>query len=257
MTKGSLTSLRLQSASLSPLLRYRMCCDIACGIAHLHSMAASNNLYHNIITLENIFLSNSLKCKIAGFDDISTFTDGELSHFVSTEKNPVRQIYAPPEILHNPFANRECYHDVYSFSVIATELIGWKRPPLHLIPICLESIKMGRRPDLHKIALVNQIENDDEESAKAIVETLISQIELCRKQATDDRPQIADVKNKLEEFWEMCDVSQLQNDIQQAQEQFPSEIDANKENHSLISLKALIPSLFPLPNTGEIKIIPQ
>ena len=218
MCCGSLNSLLSQNVSATPLLRYRMCYDIACGIAHLHNFNDGKGIVHGSIKPENILLSGTLKCKLAGFGEMAYFPDD------ATQFHPVYafDFYTPPEALQSDYEKKQHDYDVYSFSVIATEVLDWERVHPDQILYWLEYIKRGNALDLYKIRLVEQVLGSDNESAKTIVNKLINVIKDCRKQAKD-RPTMVDVTKYLEEFWKKSDTSQIENDIKEVlQEMSPA-----------------------------------
>ena len=258
MPHGSLASLIFKNVPLSSLLRFRMNRDIACGIAHLHTLGTEKRLVHGDIKLENILLSGSLHCKIADFGGarLAPYSGSEYQSVSSSstdEKNQYTCLYAAPEVLNNPFCKKRRAHDVYSFSVIATELIGWERPALHRIDLCIESVKKGERPELDDINLVETIFKDGTENEKNIFKKLIDVIKNCRKHTSSERPQMTEVKNDLEEFWNKCDITRIQCDVKEVLDQISPGIDKDKENYSLKTLTNFVSLVFQLsipPQSG-------
>ena len=232
----SLNSLLSQNVCVAPLLRYRMCYDIACGIAHLHNFNDGKGIVHGNIKPENILLSGTLNCKVAGFGEMAQSPDD------TTQFHPVCafDFYTPPEALQSPYETKQHGYDVYSFSVVASEVLGWERPPPNQISKWLEFIKEGNAHDLYKIHLVEQVLGSDNENAKTIVNKVINVIEGCRKLAKD-RPTMVDVAKYLEEFWKKSDTSQIENDIKDVLQEMSPAINTS-QRRGLLSLNDIVSS---------------
>ena len=236
---GSLSSLLSQNVSVAPLLRYRMCYDIACGIAHLHNFNDGKGIVHGNIKSENILLSGTLNCKVAGFGEMAHFPDD------TTQFHPICafDFYTPPEALQSPYEKKQHDYDVYSFSVVASEVLGWERPHPNYISRWLKFIKEGNAHNLYKIHLVEQVFDSDNENAKMIVSKLINVIEGCRKQERD-RPTMVDVTKYLEEFWKKSDTSQIENDINEVLQEMSPAINTS-QRPNLLSLNDVVSSYVP------------
>ena len=248
MCNGTMESLIVRKISLPPLLRYRLCYDVANGIEYLHNLKSPfSTLVHGDITPENILLSDTLQCKIAGFCG-AAFSSTSPSYLSSP-------LYAPPEILHHPLQKKKQTHDVYSYSVIATELIGWERPLPHFLDFYVESIKIGNRPDLSQIEVVKQAFSDGDDNEKAIFEILTQQIRACRKQTVVERATMVEVKNNLAQFWGKCDTSKINDHVQEVLKKFPQGLSSNKKAYSLKSLTEIIPRLKSSVCSGKERIV--
>ena len=244
MCYGSLDRLLVDTeVLLSPLLRYRMSYDIACGIAHLHTLKTERRCVHGDIKLENVLVSCSLQCKITDFGGakIAPFTKKQtLSSSNSETDNSSNQytfLYAAPELLHDPSKTQVRANDVYSFGVITMELIGWKRPEPQYWKLYVESIKANNLPKLDEIDLVKQIRSKGDTHENAIINKLICVSKACRKYARKDRKDIKDVKDELKKLWnDECDERQLKKDIQKVQTKLDKLIDDKKEKYSFTTL---------------------
>ena len=141
MSNNSLLSLILEpDVTLSALLRFRMCYEIASGITHLHNLEEKHRIVHGDIKLENILLCDQLHCKISDFGaaDLAAYSKAQSKSITeSSEIRPTTQytkLYVAPELLNNPFnSRRRRCHDVYSYSMLATEIIGWERPSFDVL----------------------------------------------------------------------------------------------------------------------------
>ena len=250
MPFGSLSTLFLYRSSLTPLLCHRICCDIASGISHLHTLTDEQRLVHGDLKPENILLSETLQCKITDFSvasmaAYSTFTPTESESSASNltkNTDPLTRVYAAPEIL-NLVRKRKRPCDVYSFSIIALEVVGWKRPDRESIPVFLEKVKNSNEQiyDIDEIDYVQGAVKGPNVTAKNIIESLTDAIEQCNQFYPKDRPSMEDVKNKLLEIWENCDTSEINKDVDQLKSSTLKRIFDEKQRHTTKPLKDYIP----------------
>jgi len=214
MHYGTLDHLLSQNAPLTPLLRFRMCYDVSCGIAHLHNLDAKKGLIHGNIHPENIFLSERLTCKLAGFEFVTLCPHDE-SHFhsksVPVECNHIHKIYIPPEAVDNPSIIKTLAYDVFSFVVVVTQLLGWENNSLNKEqPQWLKIIENGNA-DLYKNMLGEMI-NEDNPNTKVIHNNIINVLEACWEEAIK-RPSMIEIERNFERFWKICDTSQIENKV--------------------------------------------
>ena len=263
---GSLVSAISIDEKLSPLLRLRMCCDIASGIAHLHFVIKKRLIVHGDIKLENVLLSNTLRCKIADFGcanikTISTLRTSTGSRSVKSKSDKeteyyryITTLYAAPEVLADSMLNPDSAQDVYSFSVIGTELIGWKRP--RDIKNYEKDIKKGERPKLNEIGFVQKIDRQGDESTKKIFGGLIDVIKNCRKQYPKERPPMSEVETKLKKLWKQCNErapKQIEIDVERAKKALDVMVPAIrecKESRNLIPMTQFVSNVLQLPFTS-------
>ena len=250
MPFGSLSTLFLYRSSLTPLLCHRICCDIASGISHLHTLKDEQRLVHGDLKPENILLSESLQCKITDFSvasmaAYSTFTPTKCESSASNltkSTDPLTRVYAAPELL-NLDRQRKRPCDVYSFSIIALEVVGWKRPDREYIPVFLEKVKNAEEKiyDIDEIDYVQDEMKGRNETAKNIIKSLTDAIKQCNQFYPKERPSMEDVKSKLLEIWKTCDTTQINNDVDRLKSSNLKKIFDEKQKHTTKPLKDYIP----------------
>ena len=241
---GSLDSLLLQNALPTPLLCYRMCYDIACGIAHLHSFNDGRGIVHGNIKPENILLSETLNCKLAGVAEmvfnaaeIDTGTTFNSTSFVIDEDTLCEDAYAPPEEFLT--GKKLLAYDVYSFSVIATELLCGKR---------LAAETDGQSSDLFEIGRFEEILPSAGSGDKDCIIKLLNTIKSCQNHSALP-PTMAEVKSDMENIWEICDKSQIEKEVHIVKRIIRPVIDL-KNNYPAVPLAQALSCLISKPGTS-------
>ena len=267
MSNKSLSFLIFDSdITLSALLRFRMCYEIAAGIAHLHNLQEKHRIVHGDIKLENILLCDQLHCKISDFGgaDLAVYSEFLSKSITESSKtHPSRQytkLYVAPELLNDPSeaSRRKRCHDVYSYSMVATEIIGWKRPGFDMLRCCIEKFKLGDRINLQEhIEFVEKILKEDAGSFNVtVINALIEVIEKCRKHYSEDRCQMAEAQKMLLNCWNSCDKNQIERDVKQVTNKLPQGISSTSKNkYKLVTPKQILSQLFRMPPTSDVKRI--
>ena len=222
MPFGSLST--LFQCRLTELLCHRICCDIASGISYLHTLKDKERLVHGDLKPENIVLSESLRCKITDFGvaNMAAYSTSQSTGSESSTANTsgnsdaITRIYAAPEIL-NQVCQQKRPCDVYSFSIIVLEVVGWKRPGRdpRLISSFLEKVKDPEKKiySFSEIKYVQDAMTGQNNTAKKIISSLTDVIEQCNQFYPRRRPKMEDVEKKLLEIWNTCDTSQIDKDV--------------------------------------------
>ena len=209
MPYGNLYELveKTEEVKLGALLRYRICCEIADGIFHIHNLTRQpgidTKVVHGDIKAENVLLTYQLHCKIADFGSskIANATGHTQSTFLqqnqtSTDFTPM---YAPPEILKNHDIPRTPFADVYSFSMIVYLVLKRGYPCDHTVQsFYLQNVADGKPPDpTCDNSLVEECETDDDASkAVQILKTVLLQ---CQAVEPLDRPSMENVTKMLQD----------------------------------------------------------
>ena len=202
LPNGNLWHLLSEKAiKIGIILRLRMCSEVASALAFIHNLSADIRLTHGDLKTENVLLTVDFHAKIADFGSSrwSEYTGQTTVVRVPPPKNQFTEIYAPPEFLRDPSLALRPSCDVYSFGMIVYIILRRKLPLSHhsYKNIYLNNIRNGEFPNLEFIKnIIDGIEREDEIIAVKLLQT---EVKNCWTMDPKDRPQMVDVKQRLDD----------------------------------------------------------
>jgi len=198
-SRGNLANLVLdERINLSVGLQLRMAHDVAAGIAFIHTLEENNEkAVHGNLKLENILLTEDLRCKISDFGYLKavTMTPSMRATFNGRSGTlQANQIYQPPENLGNPTLDFTQAGDVYSLSIMLYTLLSRKLPnPDQYIA----HVRNGTCPAID--VLYNARSRYDCRERQTFKE-IIEQMKLGCAQDPALRPSSSRIRNKFDEL---------------------------------------------------------
>ena len=234
--------LEASEIKLNPLLRLRMCIDIADGLGYLHDLSPVGLVHGNMKT-ENVLLTESLRCKIAGLGLASPLADhSKLSTIPEClyEEDEDSMIFVDPEFLDNHSKPTSFSRDVYSFSFVVYEMLTRRRP--FKAPRDRRSYKnvvlKGERPDISSIIeKTNKYrEKKDCKGEARIFEKLTEVMEACWRTNAEERPSMTEVKAELIDLRNKFEATDVLRDASIAVEVLKPKF-FNRDRHSLVSIQ--------------------
>ena len=211
---GNLKELLLdKDIDIKPFLQLRMSFDIANGLAFIHNLLPNERLVHGDLKVENVLLTDDLRCKIADFgSSVLSGNTGSMTKTNGVFTNEFTEIYAAPELLANPTMKLRTSHDTYSFGMIIYLILTRRSPvPNNLFNIFLNDIKEGKRPPIDIIELTLKFNK-----CKIAVESLqllCSVLMRCWAQNASKRPKMTTVRDELHDQLVEIKSSQVQSQV--------------------------------------------
>ena len=237
--------LREKSIRIGIILRLRMCSEIASALTFIHNLFVDKRLTHGDLKAENVLLTTDLHAKIADFGSSrwSEYTGRTTVEQVPQSKNLFTKIYAPPELLNNPSMKLHPSCDVYSFGMIVYIVLRRQLPVSNMTKmvehIYLHNIQNGKFPTSELENNVEDIKHElDREDEITAVELLEAEIKNCWKLNPNDRPQIVDIKERLEEKLSCFPSKDLHHQVASVARKHDTSLPTSTE-HNLVAISRL------------------
>jgi len=203
------------SAPLDPVLRLRICGEVAGGLAVLHNLTDKNRLFHSDIKPENILLTADLHCKIADFGGacLIKYTRSHTSGDGSSRNAQLTKVYAAPERL-SIRAKPSKEQDTYSYGIIVHGVLSRQMPYANFTSEneYVNAVMQGERPDMHDIT---ELKNGLPETSndRNIFDLLESVMMSCWVQEPRRRPSMLTVRDDLMNLLSKQDLACIQRSV--------------------------------------------
>jgi len=205
---------------LRPVLRLRICTEIATGIAYIHNIGETKRLTHGDLKPENILLTADLHCKIGDFGGARVIKRTTTRATTSTDslrhKQQITLVYAAPERLRQISCRPKKEQDTYSYGLIVHGVLSREGPD----DFCaderrfVKAILRGERPDCQTI---DEQEETLVEPDREIYQVLRSLMERCWQDLPSDRPEMFRVRDDLQSLMEKPTMSSVTQAVTAAQ----------------------------------------
>ena len=188
-----------EDVKIGALLRFRMCAEIANGLAFIHNLLTDKRLVHGDLKAENILLSDDLHCKIADFGSsvLSSYTGNTTLVRGKRRRNEFTEIYAAPELLLNYALKLKPSNDTYSFGIIIFMILKREYPisSITMLNMYLNDVKEGGRPKLN----IREISSEFQSCEKSIlaINQLNKAMKSCLEHDAQKRPGMKEVRDAL------------------------------------------------------------
>ncbi|XP_076822010.1 uncharacterized protein LOC143468582 [Clavelina lepadiformis] len=192
---------RFHVPCIPPVIKLRICTDVASGITFLHHGFNDQRITHGDLKPHNVLLTSDLRCKISdlGEADFATCTESE-SHLKNDTKHAMTKIYAAPELLKNRQVRVSKAMDVYSFGMTVRATLIRKHPNSYgdeTLPTqkFVDLACDAWRPPLDDVEDLTASLTDEVDVA--IIDLLKVEMVKCWEHNPDERPSMMDVRDRL------------------------------------------------------------
>ncbi|XP_078491244.1 uncharacterized protein LOC144747474 [Ciona intestinalis] len=260
MERGNLSELvknaRAEEFQIPFNLLVRILLQVANGVAFLHKIGKAQQIVHGDLKPSNIVLDNNFTAKVTDFGGatLRTYTGTDDSSFSTNlmkgcsedlsadEKvgNQLTIIYTAPERLQSVNHKATKQSDVYSFGMTIYECLSDLVPftgmvgPFHQIIVVDKS-----KPQCEGIKLKQQVHSGN------LLESLLfleQWMEKCWKYNPEDRPKMTDIRNKLQDHFDVVALGRIWESIAEVSSRIKLSVLAPAKQE--ISLNRLCPPDF-------------
>ena len=250
MPRGNLADLLAeQTVSVTPIMSWQMCLDIASGLAHIHGMFSPSKIVHGDVKPENLLLTENLRCKIADFGggELQLKTENKIRAQKHTKDSDLTILYSAPELLENISGPLMPAHDVFSFGIVSYEILEHRKPifMVEQLQLYLLHVVQGLRPNIDVTKSKQKLEARGRQDESKIFDLLVSIVQNCWRQDPASRPSMITIQSRLKEFTEKINIPRLNADIAAAKKSnMIAVFDNDDHEQKLISISKLNPPFF-------------